>query len=287
MSDGIVRGIFQQANVRAVVCVATQTAATAANLHELHSGSAALLGQGLLSGLLLAALQKGEQHINLQLECDGPLRGMLVDAGADGSVRGYVKNRYLDVVGSPGAFHWRPLLGNSGFLSVLKDVGSGEYYRSSVELNAMELGIDLERYFAQSEQVATRLTLCEGPHVAGVLLQALPGTSPDVVDALAKASFSKLQTVSSGGPASAQTLTSALFGDVKDFELLETYPIQWRCTCSKQRVLTALTAMGKSELQHMLEHDKGAKATCQFCGQTHQATEADLKELLAKLPPQA
>ena len=34
------------------------------------------------------------------------------------------------------------VLGRSGFLSVLRDLGKGEYYRSSVDLAAMELGPD-------------------------------------------------------------------------------------------------------------------------------------------------
>ncbi len=57
------------------------------------------------------------------------------------------------MLGAEGAFHWRPLLGNHGYLSVVRDLGEGEIYRSSVELEAFELGRDLERYFAVSDQV--------------------------------------------------------------------------------------------------------------------------------------
>ena len=106
----------------------------------------------------MAALQKGQQRVNVQVECDGPLRGLFVDAGADGTVRGYVKNALFQLEAVEGEFKWRPALGNSGFLSVLRDVGS-EYYRSSVELKALSLASDLNYYFDTSEQVTTRLAL--------------------------------------------------------------------------------------------------------------------------------
>ena len=72
-----------------------------------------MLGEGLNAAVLLAALQKGSSRINLQIECDGVLRGMFVDASADGDVRGYVKEPQLHGTAA--------VLGRGGFLSVLRD----------------------------------------------------------------------------------------------------------------------------------------------------------------------
>src|SRR6185295_11942177 len=47
-------------------------------------------------------------------------------------------------IGGEGEFRWRPVLGNSGFLSVLRDQGGGEYYRSSVQLGRFDMARELE-----------------------------------------------------------------------------------------------------------------------------------------------
>ena len=158
MADTIVRTLLQDSNLKVSVAVLTQTARDGRQRHHLKAASASLFAQGLLGGALMASLQKGETRINLQLECDGPMRGFFVDAAAAGDIRGYVKNPDVDVELSEGVFQWRAALGNSGFISVLRDMG-GEYYRSSVELVSMRLADDLNHYFKTSDQVATRVAL--------------------------------------------------------------------------------------------------------------------------------
>ncbi|HET9450202.1 MAG TPA: Hsp33 family molecular chaperone HslO, partial [Aggregicoccus sp.] len=159
MADELVSGLLKDVDLRVVLVTAGALSRKARALHSAEPAAAALLAQGLVSAALLAALQKEKGRINLQLECDGPLRGMFADAEAGGTVRGYVKNPYVSFTGGEGEYHWRPALGNSGFLSVLRDLGGGEYYRSSVELQAFDFPQDLERYFHASEQVQTRIAL--------------------------------------------------------------------------------------------------------------------------------
>ena len=158
MSDAVVRALLEQPNLKVSVVVVTEVAREARRRHGLASAAATLFGQGLAAGALLASLQKDESRINLQLECDGPLRGYFVDAAVNGALRGYVKNPHVEVELSEGEFQWRAALGNSGFISVLRDVGA-EYYRSSVELQSMQLAEDLNHFFRASEQGPTRVFL--------------------------------------------------------------------------------------------------------------------------------
>src|SRR5438477_139425 len=106
VADRLVRGWFPDKGLKASVAVLTRAAREGQRLHGLHDVSAMMLAQGLAAGTLLASLQKDQTRVNLQLECDGPLRGLFVDAGADGYLRGYVKNPYLDVEGNRGPMRW-------------------------------------------------------------------------------------------------------------------------------------------------------------------------------------
>jgi molecular chaperone Hsp33 len=296
MADELVSGLLKDVDLRVVLVTAGALSRKARALHSAEPAAAALLAQGLVSAALMAALQKEKGRINLQLECDGPVRGMFADAEAGGTVRGYLKNPYVSFTGGEGAYHWRPVLGNAGFLSVLRDLGGGEYYRSSVELQAFDFPRDLERYFNASEQVQTRVALellpaaVEGSpdalgQVVGVLLQPLPDGDPEAFRALGTALPERLVRVlgeqaKDGADGSALGLLRALFGR-DDLEIMSRYPLDFECGCSRERVKRALLAMGKAELTDVLATDKKAEATCQFCTTQYVITEAELRELLA------
>lgn len=297
MADELVSGLLKDVDLRVVLVTAGALSRKARALHSAEPAAAALLAQGLASAALLAALQKDQGRINLQLECDGPVRGMFADAVAGGTVRGYLKNPYVSFTGGEGEYHWRPVLGNSGFLSVLRDLGGGEYYRSSVELQAFDFPRDLERYFLASEQVQTRLALelvrgADGSaapgdalgQVAGVLVQPLPNGDPEAFRELgAKLSERLVRALgeqagdAAGG---AVGLLRALF-DRPDLEIMSRYPLDFECGCSRERVKRALLAMGQAELEDVIATDKKAEATCQFCTTQYVITEEELRELLA------
>ncbi len=281
------RALWAEKGLSASIAVVTEAAREGRKLHGLHDVSAMLLGQAMAAGALLVSLQKDQTRVNLQIECDGPMRGLFVDAGADGYLRGYVKNLYLDVEGQRGPTRWRPALGNSGFFSVLKDIGEGEYYRSSVELKAMDPAADFEHYFASSEQVATHVALAverNGPQplgvVAGMLVQAMPNADLGALARLGQTLSAKLQqSVVSGDNVDGEALLAQV---LPGFSKLSALELGWRCSCSKDRVLNALSAMGKAELQSLLAEKGGAAASCQFCNKRHEANADDLRALIAR-----
>lgn len=287
MADSIVRALLQDSNLKVSVAVVTQTAREGRQRHQLKAASASLFAQGLVGGALMASLQKGDTRINLQLECDGPMRGFFVDAAASGEVRGYVKNPDVDVELAEGVFQWRAALGNSGFISVLRDVG-GEYYRSSVELVSMRLADDLNHYFKTSDQVATHVALTvqrEGDEglgrVAGVLVQALPDADLSALKRISADLETRLyDAVAQPGELSAKGLLGGLFPGL---EALIELPVRFACTCSKERALTTLESLGVNEVQQIVDTMGSTAVTCQFCGTKHEITLMDLFAVLEKL----
>jgi len=183
MSDRLCRGLVPHGGLRAVYARVGDIARMARVLHGLYPTAAQLFAEALAAGAVLGALQKHDGRVNLQLECDGPLAGLFVDADHAGNVRGYVRRPSVNFPGDPvrGA---RAALGGSGFLSVLRDLG-GQHYRSAVELSAFDLAEDLRRWFRASEQVDTALDLAvvgRGgeplAEVAALLVQKLPDGDP-------------------------------------------------------------------------------------------------------------
>jgi len=287
--DRIVRGLLPDQGLRVVFARVGDTARMARMLHGLYPTSAHLFAEAIAGGLLLGSLQKDHARVNLQVECDGPLHGLLVDADAEGNVRGYVRGPSVNFPGDP-ARGAHAALGGSGFLSVLRDLGSGNWYRAHVELRHLSIPRDLARYFEESEQVDTALDVAVLPRdgeplgeVAGLLFQKLPdGDGAALARLRARLAGGALAaTLAKGG--AAQEVIAAVAGDEGAFELLADQEVAYRCSCSLERARNAVSALARAELEDVLEKEKEAVITCEFCHQRYVVAEAELRDMARRL----
>ena len=61
---------------------------------------------------------------------------------------------------------------------------------------------------------------------------------------------------------------------------LERRPVAYRCRCTQGRALGACVAMGREELQRVLESDRRAEVVCEFCGERYEIGEEELRAIL-------
>jgi molecular chaperone Hsp33 len=291
MSDRLCRGLYPARGLRVVFVRATETARLARMLHGLYPTTAHLFAQALAGGLLLGALQKREgDRVNLQLECDGPLAGLLVDADASGNVRGYARRPEVHFAGDA-AQGTRAALGGTGHLTVLRPTTEGSYYRSTVQLEALDLVEDLRRWFATSEQVATALDLCVLPQgdeplgdVVGLLVQRLPdGDEAAIEEIRARLAAGALPGALRADP-HAQAVLRAVAGE--GFELLADMEVAYRCGCDHARARAAVSALGVAGIDEVLATERQAVIDCQFCKKRYVIDEAELREIRGKLADQ-
>lgn len=138
-----------------------------------------LLGELLVATSLLTATLKFEGSITVQLQGDGPVRLAVINGDNNQQLRGVA--RYEGELPTDGKL--QSLIGN-GHLVITITPDQGERYQGIIALEADTLAACLEHYFAQSEQLATRLWIRTGhhegePRAAGILLQELPAQSED------------------------------------------------------------------------------------------------------------
>lgn len=287
MTDRLCRGLFPSRGLRAVFVRVGDTARMARVLHGLYPTSARLFAQGLAAGALLGALQKEKGRVNVQLECDGPIGGLFVDADPDGNLRGYVRRPAVNFPGDPERGS-RAALGGSGYLSVLRDLGGGQHYRSAVQLEALDLAQDLRRWFDASEQVTTAVDLVVVPRadeplgdVAGLLVQRLPdGDGAAVEEARRRIAGGALQRALAAGVGPQEAIREVA-GD--GFDLLADVEVAYRCGCSHERARAAVSALGPDGVADVLAKERKAEITCEFCRTRYVVTEPELEDIRRRL----
>jgi molecular chaperone Hsp33 len=287
MIDRLTRGLFPAHGLRAIFVRIGDTARMTRMLHGLSPTAAHAFAEALAAGALVGALQKTQARVNLQLEGDGPLRGLFVDADPEGNVRGYVRAPAVQLPGPPAEAAARAL-GAGGYLSVIRDLGNGQFYRSAVDRRGEPLAQVLRRWFATSEQVETAVDLAVVPRgdeplgdVAGLLVQRLPDGDAAAVEAVRRglAGGALARALEAGG--GAQEVLRAVAGE--GFELLADGQVAYRCGCGPERARAAVSALGPDGVAQVLAAEGKAEVTCEFCHAHYVVGREELAELERRL----
>lgn len=294
MTDRLIRATAAGGGIRAVGAITTSLTEEARVRHRLSAVATDALGRAMTAGLLLTSGMKTKfARVNLRLKGDGPMGGLMVDAGVNGTVRGYVTNPQVEVpLTADGKLDVGGAIGSEGFVYVFRDLGYGRPYSSTVELVSGEVGDDVANYLFSSEQTPSALVLgvqlnTQSVQVAGgLLIQILPKAVHDEsLVALLESRVSGLQgftpLLQSGK--SLPDILAELLGDLDLKIFPDDLALKFECPCSEQRMLGALKLLGTDELEDMIATDKGAEATCEFCGEIYRVSEQQLSELVEEL----
>lgn len=297
MADQLIRAIAAEGGIRVVGVTTTRLVEVARQRHGLSYVATAALGRAMTAGLLLASsMKKPQSRVNIRVKGDGPIGGLLVDAGLDGTVRGYVEKPDVEIAPNvDGKLDVGGAIGD-GYLYVVRDVGYGYPYSSTVELVSGEIGDDLTHYLATSEQTPSALVLgvfvgADGVEVAGgLLLQVMPKAARD--ELLITVLEERLAELTGFTPLlrAGKTLPQifeALVGDIGLEMLPGAQMVQFSCRCSRDRMLSALKLLGTDELADMIKVDEGAEAICHFCNEKYLADSEQLQGLIQELEAQA
>lgn len=288
MNDYMVRATAADGAIRAFAVTSKHLVEEARKNHDSSPVMTAALGRLLSAGAMMGAMMKGEDDLlTLQIQGDGPGRGLVVTADSKGNVKGYPLVANVDLPSTPqGKLDVGGAMGQ-GTLQVIKDLGLKDPYVGQVELQTGEIAEDLTYYFAASEQVPSVVGLGvlvdrDGSvlQAGGFIVQLMPFTPDEVIDKL-EGSLVTLEPVTKmleRGFTPEVILEEVLtFFDV---EVTDKMPVQFSCNCSKERVSKALISVGKKGLQEMIDDNEPITVKCHFCSKDYTFTIDELKELI-------
>ena len=288
MGDYLVRATAAEAQIRAFAITSGELVEEARSRHNLSPVVTAALGRLMTGACMMGSMLKGEKDIlTLQINGDGPMKGLTVTADSKGNVKGYaLAPQAMMPPNAHGKLDVGGVIGN-GYLTVIKDMGLKDPYSSQIALQTGEIGDDLTYYFAASEQVPSCVALgvlmernntvkCAG----GFIIQLMPFAGEEVIRKLEEkvASVQSVTSLFEGGSTPEQIL-ELLLGDM-GVEITERMPVQFSCNCTKDRVEKVLISLGKKELQDMIAEGKEVELHCHFCNTNYTFTVEELERLI-------
>jgi len=285
--DRMIRFSMSDGTVRGVVLNGTRLVNEMRTNHELGILETLVLGRAYLGALLMASQLKGGDRLQLQIDCSGPIKGLLVEANAFGEVRGYLKQVPIPVETPLDSFDLAPFFG-AGFLSVTHFLENAKQpFTGQVVLEYGNLAKDLANYHLISEQIPSAFNLSiqydrQGVVVGagGLLIQAMPGVDDAVIDGLED----KVRHFPPLGQAfrehrEVEKIVTDAFESYSP-RILANRRVEFLCHCNKARVRNILAMLPIEELEDILENGPfPLESLCHHCNTTYHFDRQEIQQI--------
>ena len=274
--DLLRRFLFEELGIRGEWVKLTQSWQTA-KMHQQGPENAQLqLGQALAAVSMLAATIKFNGSIILQAQGDGAFKTLVAQSTHDQKLRGLIRSHDFVPAGS------LETMFGTGRLVLTIEPDNAQPYQGIVGLEGDNLATALQSYFQQSEQLNTRLWLfANETQAVGLLLQELPSKNTDEnewerIEILAD-TITEQELLSWD----CEQLLFNLFNE-DEIRIFDAEPVKFECSCSRPRIERTLRALGKEELESILEEQGSIEVGCEFCGEHYAFDKVDVITLLAE-----
>ncbi len=273
--DYIFRGLGKDKKVRIFGIDACESISSICKNHETLPLTTIAFARFLLAGSIIGILEKNGVGVTLQINSDGPIKSLFMQASSDGYIRGYVTNPSADLELSEGKYTIQNVVGNNGVLSVTKVNEDGVDFTSDVLLAKSDISQDIAYYFFTSEQIPTiidlHVTLDDNGIVncaKGYLIQLITGYEEEDVTFLENLKLENITDV--------ETNIKSMF---EDFEKLETTEIRTFCDCSKNKFEGGLATLSDFDLKDLAK-EEDIEVVCQFCKSKYIFTKEDINNII-------
>lgn len=266
--DCLIRFLLPGAHTRGAIIRAENIVNDATRIHGLSGTPAEMFGKPLIASILLLSISKGGMRQVLQLDArpeqiQPPIKRILAEARS-GMVRGYLNwgegGMQTIKQHEHGISAW---MGRPIQTSVLRDLGIGQPYISTIEHDSEYMADHILHFLTQSAQIQSDVVLHGN---LGLMLEAMPGSDQDhwfkAVVALAKISDEQLN---SDEPESLLEAFSAL-----GCKIVGKDEYAYQCNCKPETMVAALHNIPAEELCE-LANDKGmVTLSCQYCNNAYE-----------------
>ena len=286
MSDILHRFQLENLHVRGEWLSLSQSWQEIQNTADYPPAIRQVLGEALVAIGLLADSLKFEGSLVLQIHGTAPVSMLVVQANSDGTFRGLAN--WSGEVSPTASFSelFQSVTKNSATMAISVEPSSnqGERYQSLVSLEGDSLADCFTQYFAQSEQLNTRLWLAvDEKNASGLMLQSLPSEEDEeqkegwnhasiLADTIKDEELLRLP---------AQELLHRLYHE-EDMRVYDAKPVRFKCTCSQEKIEHAIHSMGKEEADSIIKELENITVDCDFCNTKYVLDTVDVARIFAE-----
>ncbi len=273
--DTVQRFMFEDASIRGEIAYLDETYKTIMHQHPYPAAIRRLLGEALIACLLVSSSIKFEGEVSLQFHGDKRLPLLLVQCDHQLRIRAFAK--YNDTA-AENDYQQAFLAGKMAL--IINQYNQTQAYESIVPIHSSSMADNLMHYFAQSEQIATRVWFAlQDGKAAGMLLQLMPDSQKNsqqkeqfweyAVQIGETITENELITLDNA------TILHRLYHET-ELRLYAARPVHFGCRCSLQKMQHILSVLGQKEIETLLQEQGHVRVNCDFCNQLYEFDAIDI-----------
>ncbi|QEY23679.1 Hsp33 family molecular chaperone HslO [Neisseria animalis] len=235
------------------------------------------LGELLAAGALLSSNLKIDGTLIVQVQGQGRLKMLVVEATSEQTVRATARWDETAEIGDNESL--AELLGENSVFVLTLQPKDAEPWQGVVPLEGDSIAQMLVNYMKRSEQLDTHIVLAASDEACGgLLVQRLPE------EELGEEAWEHVSTLAQTVTAEeltgldAQHLLYRLFHETPP-RVFEPETIEFACTCSRGKVSDMLLMLGGQEVGSVVAEQGSVAVDCDFCHEKYVFDETDVNAL--------
>lgn len=235
------------------------------------------LGELLAAGALLSGNLKTDGTLIVQVQGQGRLKMLVVEATSDQTVRATARRDETADINDDESL--TDLLGGNSVFVLTLQPKDAEPWQGVVPLEGGSIAQMLINYTKRSEQLDTQIVLASSDDACGgLLVQRLPETEPDAASWEHVGTLVQTLTPEELTGLDAQHVLYRLFHETPP-RVFDPENIEFACTCSRGKVSDMLLMLGGEEVGGVVAEQGSIQIDCDFCHAKYVFDETDVNAL--------
>ena len=235
------------------------------------------LGELLAAGALLSGNLKTDGTLIVQVQGQGRLKMLVVEATSDQTVRATARWDETAEINDDESL--TDLLGSNSVFVLTLQPKDAEPWQGVVPLGGGSIAQMLINYTKRSEQLDTQIVLASSDDACGgLLVQRLPETEPDAASWEHVGTLVQTLTPEELSELDAQHVLYRLFHETPP-RVFDPESIEFACTCSRGKVSDMLLMLGGEEVGGVVAEQGSIQIDCDFCHTKYVFDETDVNAL--------